>query len=517
MESQHQQQQQQGFNKIDSLDTLLVHDNRAYRHHHNTRTAVSCWQEELLMMNRLSSSRNGDDEDDPHATNDAATTFDTIDDVIRTAEQVLNRTYHPYGGHRRRSSSSLSVQVPLPPLPSGGGGGDSSSTDIVGEIPGAMLPTNNHHHSGISSCTMNRSPRTLTATRGGHPQHSCMMRFTTEGGIDVVGGEWGLSAAAATAAAGHNSVESSLRPDPIDSSRIEIVSEVRLGSLWQPDHDTVMSLKELFDHQGGGAAPTKTGCTTANATTTTSSGGYSPWGTLPQVARSSVPRRFPMTAMEESKMASSTSLFSALAAATTSSLSSSTASASSPYKQDQWNERYQELIQYRRVYGNCLVPHTWVHNKPLAQWVKRQRYQYKLRIAGRRSTLTDERLKMLLELGFVWNAHDALWEEKFQELVSYANEHGHCNVPSIYPPNRPLSVWVRCQRRNYKLFLKQKQDDKRNQETTTSTSSVNGSSSRRPNSTLGTGTNDNTTGCSMTEEKVRKLKDLGFSFNPRNL
>ena len=37
----------------------------------------------------------------------------------------------------------------------------------------------------------------------------------------------------------------------------------------------------------------------------------------------------------------------------------------------QWDERYQDLVQFRQEYGHSTVPHNYVQNIPLAQWVKR--------------------------------------------------------------------------------------------------------------------------------------------------
>ena len=78
-----------------------------------------------------------------------------------------------------------------------------------------------------------------------------------------------------------------------------------------------------------------------------------------------------------------------------------------------------------------------------AQWVKRQRYQYKLKLEGKRSTLSDERVKLLNQIGFIWNSHDVVWEERWHELIAFKNTHGNCIVPSNYDKNPQLAVWVK--------------------------------------------------------------------------
>jgi Helicase associated domain len=46
-------------------------------------------------------------------------------------------------------------------------------------------------------------------------------------------------------------------------------------------------------------------------------------------------------------------------------------------------------------------------------------------------------------IGFVWNSHQVAWEEKYYELQEFAQRHGHCNVPTKYPPNHSLAIWVK--------------------------------------------------------------------------
>jgi hypothetical protein len=41
------------------------------------------------------------------------------------------------------------------------------------------------------------------------------------------------------------------------------------------------------------------------------------------------------------------------------------------YQTGQWNERYQELLQFRVQHGHMFVPHSYKKNCKLAQWVKR--------------------------------------------------------------------------------------------------------------------------------------------------
>jgi hypothetical protein len=123
-----------------------------------------------------------------------------------------------------------------------------------------------------------------------------------------------------------------------------------------------------------------------------------------------------------------------------------------PYQAEQWTEKFEELCEFRKVNGHAAVPHTYKENPSLARWVKRQRYQYKLKNEGKQSTMTDERVDALEKIGFVWDSHGAAWHERLSELRDYRTTTGHCNVPSNYPSNPQLATWVKCQRRQYKLF-----------------------------------------------------------------
>ena len=147
------------------------------------------------------------------------------------------------------------------------------------------------------------------------------------------------------------------------------------------------------------------------------------------------------------------------------------------YQTDQWAERFSELLAFKAETGHCLVPHCFPSNPSLAQWIKRQRYQHKLKQEGRHCTLSGEREAYLEAAGFVWDSHQAAWREKFLTLKRYRTQHGNCRVPPTYL-DRSLGVWVKCQRRQRKLFL-------------------NGEYS------------------TMTEERIQLLDSLGFEWNPR--
>jgi len=174
---------------------------------------------------------------------------------------------------------------------------------------------------------------------------------------------------------------------------------------------------------------------------------------------------------------------------------------------EQWNTRYQQLVAFQKEFNHCCVPLNYLKNPSLAHWVKRQRYQYRMKMKeGKHSTLTDERQKTLEKLGFVWDSHAAAWEERWNQLNEFRQLYGHSRVPKNYPANPSLvcriqslyysvcaitlishfffflyhqAVWVKCQRRQFKLYRQ------------------------------GMGSN-------MTPERIEKLQILDFAFDPRS-
>jgi len=118
-----------------------------------------------------------------------------------------------------------------------------------------------------------------------------------------------------------------------------------------------------------------------------------------------------------------------------------------------WMESYNDLKKYKHEYGNCIVPRGFVFNPRLAVWVAEQRKQYKLRLDGRNSSITAERIALLEHMDFAWNAQEAAWERHMADLKAFKDENGDCLVPVNHPNYPKLGLWVKEQRRHFN-FLK---------------------------------------------------------------
>lgn len=117
-----------------------------------------------------------------------------------------------------------------------------------------------------------------------------------------------------------------------------------------------------------------------------------------------------------------------------------------------WQEQFQKLVRFQEESGHCNIQITFAEDQTLARWVKRQRYQYKRYQEGKPSAMSAQRIDSLACIGFVWDAHGAAWQEKYRELCAFKQVIGHCNVATNDLVNVQLSTWVKCQRRQRRLF-----------------------------------------------------------------
>lgn len=135
-----------------------------------------------------------------------------------------------------------------------------------------------------------------------------------------------------------------------------------------------------------------------------------------------------------------------------------------------WNAKYEELVRYKKQNGNVDVPVGYVTKSgvKLGAWLSHQ-----LENGGRK--LSVERREMLSELGVMFGKDP--WEERFQLVKAYYDEHGSLKIPADYKVN---GIWLN------KWLNEQKQIilGKRN-------------------------------GKSLTSEQIKKLDSLGFKVRPR--
>jgi len=141
-----------------------------------------------------------------------------------------------------------------------------------------------------------------------------------------------------------------------------------------------------------------------------------------------------------------------------------------------WETRLQELQEFHQTHGHCRVPQKYSQNPSLGMWVSTMRVEFKKRENGKQSSMTAELIAELNNLGFDWVVVSEAWEMRLQELQEFHQTHGHCRVPTKYPQNPSLGIWVVRMRAEFKKRENGKQS-------------------------------------SMTAERIAKLNNLGFDWD----
>ena len=115
-----------------------------------------------------------------------------------------------------------------------------------------------------------------------------------------------------------------------------------------------------------------------------------------------------------------------------------------------WEEGFSNLKAYKEREGHCRVSNRHKENGfRLGNWVNVQRTK---------ENLSEERRQRLDELGFVWDALEAAWEEGFSYLKAYKAREGHCRVPDKHKENEfRLGQWVGVQRLSQTLSTERRQ------------------------------------------------------------
>ena len=121
-------------------------------------------------------------------------------------------------------------------------------------------------------------------------------------------------------------------------------------------------------------------------------------------------------------------------------------------KEAYWQEGFDELTTYKRRYGNCEVPRPFVSESgfKLGVWVASQR--------AKKNKITDKRINLLNNLGFVWGQLELQWQRGLNELETYKKTFGNCLVPSRYISDSgyKLGSWVGHSRRKKSELIPEK-------------------------------------------------------------
>jgi len=118
-----------------------------------------------------------------------------------------------------------------------------------------------------------------------------------------------------------------------------------------------------------------------------------------------------------------------------------------------WQKHFESLTTYKAEHGDVRVPRLYAKNPKLGEWVTDQRRQWKFKMEGKSNQMSDERKTKLDEIGFVWKVRDrADWNDRYEQLLEFKKESGHCIVPQHFVRNRSLGKWVAKQREQYRFY-----------------------------------------------------------------
>lgn len=109
-----------------------------------------------------------------------------------------------------------------------------------------------------------------------------------------------------------------------------------------------------------------------------------------------------------------------------------------------WLQQFDELDDWQARHGHCDIRRTSPGQTTLARWVGTQRALF------HQTKLEPWKQSLLDALGLRWEKKppqpslEALWNQRYAELVAYQQQHGHTNVTSRH--NKVLGHWREVQR-----------------------------------------------------------------------
>ncbi len=109
-----------------------------------------------------------------------------------------------------------------------------------------------------------------------------------------------------------------------------------------------------------------------------------------------------------------------------------------------WEKYYAAAKEYFAEHGDLLpsITDKMYRGVKLSRWVAQLRGYRKSGICS--AYLTEERIKLLDEIGMVWDVPDYLFEKNYSALLDYYKENGNVDVPSYYvtADGLRLGTWV---------------------------------------------------------------------------
>mmetsp|Transcript_3431 Transcript_3431/g.7556 ORF Transcript_3431/g.7556 Transcript_3431/m.7556 type:complete len:372 (+) Transcript_3431:302-1417(+) len=120
-------------------------------------------------------------------------------------------------------------------------------------------------------------------------------------------------------------------------------------------------------------------------------------------------------------------------------------------RENYWLDMYEQLTLYLKQNGK--MPPRFIHNQKFAlgQWCDTQLDNYRKFNSGKKGAyITQEKIDMLNDVGFVWDKRGHMWKENYERLKEFNAEFGHCNATaSNNGGDKSFGTWVTKQKRKY--------------------------------------------------------------------
>lgn len=115
--------------------------------------------------------------------------------------------------------------------------------------------------------------------------------------------------------------------------------------------------------------------------------------------------------------------------------------------ENQWNTKYGQAQEFYSKFGHLCLFSERGNDLPggCSNWLIIQRKKY------RDGELDSDKIRKLEQIGMIWDVHESVWEEKYQQARRYYLRHGHLRVSKSCgtPEERRLGNWIGTQRKNY--------------------------------------------------------------------
>ena len=108
--------------------------------------------------------------------------------------------------------------------------------------------------------------------------------------------------------------------------------------------------------------------------------------------------------------------------------------------ENRWFFNFFKLLEGKERLGDANDVTIWDNNTPLRNWVGIQRSWHN------KGRLVRRRVRLLQEIGFIWDVRDASWERHFSGLLAYHARFGNALVPYGWAENPELGRWLAKQR-----------------------------------------------------------------------